>query len=328
MQAESHEAAAAAENGNLNPFPNSGNELTDPREQQTSETMPNASEPSMDWQRELYDRMEEFRRRRARISNSEADDKKNLSLDFYSAAPDPENQENPPGVIEFPAADGMDLPEDSSPALNSDWDSLALEELPEEAETSDMASPDAGPILAEPPMASDPMEIELDSSPASADFMGASGNASAFAIAPMSKRFMAGVFDLLGLLSGAGVFALVFWRAGGQFPLLPLNLTVAALIGVVFLMAYFGVFTVFAYGTPGLIWAGLEVRTFEGNPPRRIDCFWRAFGYLVSTSALLLGFIWAVVDGEGLTWHDRMSRTLLIDARKDEAFQPTASFSS
>jgi hypothetical protein len=39
--------------------------------------------------------------------------------------------------------------------------------------------------------------------------------------------------------------------------------------------------------------------------------FWRAFGYLVSASAFFLGFVWALVDSEGLTWHDRMSDTFL-----------------
>jgi hypothetical protein len=41
---------------------------------------------------------------------------------------------------------------------------------------------------------------------------------------------------------------------------------------------------------------------------------WRAFGYLVSTGALLLGFVWALVDSDGFTWHDRMSGTFLAIA--------------
>jgi hypothetical protein len=46
------------------------------------------------------------------------------------------------------------------------------------------------------------------------------------------------------------------------------------------------------------------------HPTVRESC-WRAFGVLVSTSALLLGFIWAWVDSQGLTWHDRMSGTFI-----------------
>jgi hypothetical protein len=32
---------------------------------------------------------------------------------------------------------------------------------------------------------------------------------------------------------------------------------------------------------------------------------------MVSLSALMLGFIWAVVDSDGLTWHDHMSATAI-----------------
>jgi hypothetical protein len=31
-------------------------------------------------------------------------------------------------------------------------------------------------------------------------------------------------------------------------------------------------------------------------------------------SALMVGFIWAYVDSEGLTWHDRMSGTIITEA--------------
>ncbi|MGD1104323.1 MAG: hypothetical protein ABSA59_19915, partial [Terriglobia bacterium] len=45
------------------------------------------------------------------------------------------------------------------------------------------------------------------------------------------------------------------------------------------------------------------------------ESFWRAFGVLVSLSALMLGFVWACVDSDGLTWHDRMSGTVIAEGR-------------
>jgi uncharacterized RDD family membrane protein YckC len=55
----------------------------------------------------------------------------------------------------------------------------------------------------------------------------------------------------------------------------------------------------------------------EGWPPDRRESLLRAFGYLVSLSAFLLGFFWALVDGESLTWHDRISGTFLTPAKQD-----------
>jgi len=37
----------------------------------------------------------------------------------------------------------------------------------------------------------------------------------------------------------------------------------------------------------------------------------RAAGYLLSAGTLFLGFLWALWDEDGLTWHDRLSRTYL-----------------
>jgi len=58
---------------------------------------------------------------------------------------------------------------------------------------------------------------------------------------------------------------------------------------------------------------GLEVRTLDGASPTATDSVLRAVGYLVSTSALMLGFVWALVDSDGLTWHDRMSGTCVTE---------------
>jgi len=117
------------------------------------------------------------------------------------------------------------------------------------------------------------------------------------------------------LLSGAALYALISWRVIASLSLGPLGLMVGSVIFGFFIMLYFAGCTAMASATPGLIWAGLEVITFEGNPPTLSDSLWRGFGYLVSMSALMLGFVWAVVDAEGLTWHDRMSRTFIVPSQ-------------
>jgi uncharacterized RDD family membrane protein YckC len=276
----------------------------------------------MDWQKELSERMQEYRRRRARISSGKEDDEKTLALDFKSSADGPDGNAGAANVIQFPSFGESNVEEDTSPDSGPNLDAFVPDGFSDQIGAGDAEESSTEQIRMEPPAPAAPMEIELESSQALNDV---TNNASYLVIAPMGRRFLAGVFDLLVLLLATGVFAAIFLRAGGQFSSQPLDLVVVALAGILLLMAYFGVFTVFAYGTPGLIWAGLEVRTFEGNPPKRIDCFWRSFGYIVSTSALMLGFIWALVDGDGLTWHDRMSRTLLVRVQSWGAFQAAES---
>jgi uncharacterized RDD family membrane protein YckC len=127
----------------------------------------------------------------------------------------------------------------------------------------------------------------------------------------MGRRFLAGLADALVLLVGASLFALIFWRAGGHLRLEPLNLGVLAFIAGFFILVYFGLFTALTSSTPGLLWMECEIRNLEGAHPNSHESFLRAFGYLVSIAALLLGFLWALLDSEGLTWHDRMSGTFI-----------------
>jgi uncharacterized RDD family membrane protein YckC len=149
---------------------------------------------------------------------------------------------------------------------------------------------DAAPPREEPAPAAIPMELPL---------------------APMSRRFLGGVIDAAVLLVAAGVFTLIFWRAGGHLTLNALNLVVVGFIVAAVVLAYFGAFVALTSTTPGLLWVGIEVRSFSGAHPTPRQALWRAFGYLVSTGGLMLGFVWALVDSEGLTWHDRMSDTFL-----------------
>ncbi|MGB7436471.1 MAG: hypothetical protein WBW49_13745, partial [Candidatus Acidiferrum sp.] len=37
----------------------------------------------------------------------------------------------------------------------------------------------------------------------------------------------------------------------------------------------------------------------------------RAIGYLLSAGTCFLGFLWVLWDEDGLTWHDRLSKTYL-----------------
>ncbi|HXW14830.1 MAG TPA: RDD family protein, partial [Terriglobia bacterium] len=80
---------------------------------------------------------------------------------------------------------------------------------------------------------------------------------------------------------------------------------------VILIFGYFAAFTAIASATPGLIWMGCEIRNYQGGHPTVRESLWRAFGVLVSLSAFMVGFVWAFVDSDSLTWHDRMSGTAI-----------------
>jgi uncharacterized RDD family membrane protein YckC len=267
------------------------------------------------WQAELADRVQEYRQRRARL-HDEADTGHNtLNLDFGPTPQKKKDEESRPQVIEFPSAEGPAGRPKSKPEFRPAPPSFGMgsfesafqegeEETPERPRRQPVASSEA-----------EPLKIEMGSSGNSYSDLGQDDN-SAVPIAEMKMRFYAALIDALILLSAVSIYALIFWEAGGAFSSEPLELAALGMVGAFFIMLYFVGCTAMASATPGLMWAGLEVITFEGNPPRFSDCLWRGFGYLVSMSALMLGFIWAAVDAEGLTWHDRMSRTFIVPAEQ------------
>jgi uncharacterized RDD family membrane protein YckC len=81
-------------------------------------------------------------------------------------------------------------------------------------------------------------------------------------------------------------------------------------VGFFILVAiYFLLFMLSASQTPGMKRCGLTVVTRDGEPlDPRTACV-RGFGYLISILPLMLGFIWAFIDPEHLTWTDKVSFT-------------------
>ena len=276
--------------------------------------LPVAGEPAS-WRREISERVQSFRQRRARLRNEPAPEE---SLDFEFeprevSAPLERGMER---ILEFPqnvsAADAEITP---SAALEDEVQHADAEALEKGEEGLGVLSPalaqvDEFPIKPAPPTG-DRLEIVVGPSEADAPAAGSELEFQALPVAPLGRRFEAGLVDGLVLLLGAGLFALIFWRAGGHLTPDPRNLAIVALMAVVFVWTYFGLFTALTFSTPGLIWMGIEVRNMEGWQPTLRECFLRAFGYLVSISALMIGFLWALVDTESFTWHDWISGTFL-----------------
>lgn len=74
---------------------------------------------------------------------------------------------------------------------------------------------------------------------------------------------------------------------------------------------YFFLFMLSSSQTPGMKHRGLLVVTRDGFPLDPERACMRGFGYLISILPLMLGFLWALVDPEHLTWADKVSGTYI-----------------
>jgi uncharacterized RDD family membrane protein YckC len=258
-----------------------------------------------------------FRKRRAR-TRGVSDSNPNLEFDFeVPALEDEAPPENLAPEETVPLAAEIDVDfTGSSPhvARNVELESVNLPPPP-------LPEPVLGHEEHFPSRDSRPVEFVIDSPPAR-DPVEEGPATIQIQLAPMTRRVAGGLIDAAVLIFSAGVFALIFWRAGGHASSHPITLLILGFVVVFHVLVYFGAFTAIIAATPGLLWMGIEVRSWTGGPPTLRQAIWRALGCLVSASAILLGFIWAFFDNESLTWHDRMSETYL--APSDAAFDHEA----
>jgi hypothetical protein len=68
---------------------------------------------------------------------------------------------------------------------------------------------------------------------------------------------------------------------------------------------------------------GLTIVRLDGSLPDTKQLLWRSFGYLLSGTTLMLGFLWALWDEDRFTWQDRISHTYITAANP---LAPAASF--
>lgn len=156
--------------------------------------------------------------------------------------------------------------------------------------------------------------------------------------ARITVRAMAGILDVTLILVALGVFFGVFHAVGDLLHLDAVAVTlqwlvtepvgVRAMVFVLFtLMSFYWLFYVRFIGeTPGMTWVGLRIVSFDGASPSPSQLWTRAFGTVLSTAAAGLGFAWSVADEEQLTWHDRISKTLIL--QEESGIEPSGSAAS
>jgi uncharacterized RDD family membrane protein YckC len=80
-----------------------------------------------------------------------------------------------------------------------------------------------------------------------------------------------------------------------------------ALIG----MLYYAFFFALPVCTPGMMYAGIGLCTFDEKSPTRAQLRRRLGAMLLSLLPVGLGLVWSIFDDDHLSWHDRFSQTYL-----------------
>lgn len=269
-------------------------------------------EPDL-WRDELSERVEKFRRRRAQLRSFDP----GSSLDFeFQPTSTGGGKADFGSVLDFVEGDDeREVATDSSP--REPEESAARSHDPLRPPLSAARTTEPEWQLGSPAPSARPSSLDLIFGDEPWDAPAEPESAGALRPAPVGRRFLAGLIDALVLGLGAGVFVLIYWAVGGRFSRSPVTLAVMGAIAGLLVLVYFASFTALTFSTPGLLALGLEIRTTDGSPPTPGDAVVRAFGVAISLSALMLGFIWALADSDGLTWHDRMSGTFVAEAGRN-----------
>jgi uncharacterized RDD family membrane protein YckC len=145
-----------------------------------------------------------------------------------------------------------------------------------------------------------------------------------YPVARLEERRFAAAIDIACLLFAYGGFLALFGSLGGQFTLSKLSAAVYGVTFAIVYLQYFALFTVFGGTTPGMMFRGLQVTSFTGDPPTPRQMLLRSAGYILSAGTFCLGFFWAWWDEDALTWHDRLSRTYLSVQQTHEDMKSSA----
>jgi len=188
--------------------------------------------------------------------------------------------------------------------------------------TSDLADPvfdldrprivEAPEILPPPPalggMLMEPAQQEQSDRRGGDDFPLSSAAPSASIV----RRALAAFVDGIVLATALAAFGAIFLRLNSVPELLrpiPILAGALAVIAVLLWAAYEFLFIVYTGSTPGLRAARLRLAGFDGSPVNRRSRRWRVLASFLSAFSAGLGYLWCVLDQDGLCWHDRITRT-------------------
>lgn len=128
-------------------------------------------------------------------------------------------------------------------------------------------------------------------------------------VAPLALRLQAAVVDGLIMALGCAFGAAFIQFFGGELAL-DRHITPFFVLAILTVPLFYKLLWTFVgRDTTGMRMAGLQLVDFDGNPPSPARRYQRLCGTLLSFLAAGVGVIWALVDEDGLTWHDHISNT-------------------
>jgi uncharacterized RDD family membrane protein YckC len=127
--------------------------------------------------------------------------------------------------------------------------------------------------------------------------------------ASIPQRLLAGLVDRLILGVALAAFAAIFLHLNPARAPLPVVIAGFLVVAVLLWAAYEFLFIVYTGSTPGLRALRLRLVRFDGSPVGRRVRRWRVLASFLSACSLGLGYLWSVLDEDGLCWHDRITRT-------------------
>ena len=130
-------------------------------------------------------------------------------------------------------------------------------------------------------------------------------------VLPASPMHRAGAATIdAGLIASSCLLFLAICRVfGGSIPLTKQTLLIFGGLCILIGVFYGFIWMLADRETLGMYWADLRIVSFSGFPPDRKTRALRMMGCFLSFCSGMIGIFWALLDEEGLTWHDHMSKT-------------------
>jgi uncharacterized RDD family membrane protein YckC len=129
--------------------------------------------------------------------------------------------------------------------------------------------------------------------------------------APMNLRVLAAVVDFALVSMAFLIVAILVAMNATVMPNLREAEIGGGLVFAAIAFAYLAISYTLARATPGMRYALLSLRTFDGQTPTREQRCRRLGALAVSMLPVGLGAVWALFDEQHLAWHDRWSGTYL-----------------
>jgi uncharacterized RDD family membrane protein YckC len=136
---------------------------------------------------------------------------------------------------------------------------------------------------------------------------------------PLSRRVAAMLYDGLLILALLFLATLPFIALRDGEPVEGNENLLYQLILCLVIYGFFVGFWAYSGRTLGMQSWRLQLESVDGGKVRLTAATVRFFAAILSWAPAGLGFLWSLWDKDGLTWHDRISKTRIVYYPKEDA---------